>query len=63
MLPGFLEELQLRFWICSQGFGVAPRGLELLPGVWICSQGFGVAPRGVGLLLEYWRDKRRSDSP
>ena len=58
-------------WWCSQGFKAAPRVLEMLPGFleelqlrfWVCSQGFGVAPRGVGLLLEYWRDKRRSDSP
>jgi len=45
---------------CSQGFGIAPRVLELLPGFWSaprvveCSQDFGVAPRVVELLPGFW---------
>ena len=26
VLSGFLKDFPLRFWICSQEFGVAPRG-------------------------------------
>ena len=33
------------FWNCSQGFGVAPKVLELLPRFWNCSKGFGIAPK------------------
>ena len=39
---------------CSQGFGIAPRVLELLPRFWNCSQGFGIAPKVLELLPRFW---------
>ena len=48
---------------CSQGFGVAPRVLELLLGFWSCSQGFGVAPRVLELLPGFWSKNRKFIRP